>query len=353
MAVVNTPEVQIRGIAACVPEKREANRPLALFADVSAAERFIASTGVESRHIVGDSGICASDLCSRAADELLTALGWEKQTIDCLIFVSQTPDFLTPATSCLLQKRLSLPSSCYALDISLGCSGWVYGLSVMGALLGGGTMRRGLLLAGETPSVTKSPRDRSTYPLFGDAGTATAVEFVPNDQGMHFVFGTDGEGAEAIMIRDGGRRHPFSPESLEYHEIEAGIIRNNLQLSLDGAAVFAFALRRVPECVQNLLEHVGVDLAAIDYCVLHQANHFLNDKLRRKLGLPERKVPSSLREFGNTSSASVPLTMVTNIADELDGAPRLVLASGFGVGLSWGAVLLRTNAVVCPPLLRL
>jgi 3-oxoacyl-[acyl-carrier-protein] synthase-3 len=153
---------------------------------------------------VGDSGLCASDLCVDAAQRLLKSLEWSTDSVDCLVFVTQTPDYLLPATSCIIQDRLGLKPNCYALDISLGCSGWVYGLSVVAALMESGVFKRALLLAGDTTSVTKSPQDRSTFPLFGDAGTATAIEYRENSGTMAFDFGTDGSGYEAIMIKDGG-----------------------------------------------------------------------------------------------------------------------------------------------------
>ncbi len=196
--------VSVRGISACVPSFKEDNKEIPLFKDCEESSKFIGTTGVEFRRMVKNSGICTSDMCYYSSMKLLEELEWKPEEIDCLIFVSQTPDYILPATACILQERLKLTTDCYALDISLGCSGWVYGLSVISSLISGGSMKKGLLLTGDTTTVTKSPKDKSTYPLFGDAGTATAVEFDQNAGPLMFHFGTDGKGHEAIIIPDGG-----------------------------------------------------------------------------------------------------------------------------------------------------
>ena len=264
MSFLNIPNVRISGIASCVPQKRIENRQSSLFGSSEDADRFIETTGIENRHVVGDLGICTSDLCYEAAEKLIAELNWNKSEVDCLIFVTQTPDYILPATSCILQERLGLSKDCYALDISLGCSGWVYGLSVITALMQSGMFKKGLLLAGDTTTVTKSPKDKSTFPLFGDAGTATSLEFKEGAAGFKFHFGTDGSGYESIIIRDGGFRHPFTNDSLIENEFEGGIVRNNLQSSLNGANVFTFGIGRAPKSVKALVEHFNLNLESID-----------------------------------------------------------------------------------------
>ncbi len=345
--------VAIRGIAACVPLQREDNKELQLFRDKEESDKFIESTGVEFRHVVKNSGVCTSDLCFSASSALIRELEWKPEEIDCLIFVSQTPDYILPATSCILQARLGLSTDCYALDISLGCSGWVYGLSVIGSLLSGGKMKKGLLLAGDTTTVTKSPRDKSTYPLFGDAGTATAIEFDTEAGSQMFHFGTDGKGSEAIMIPDGGFRNFFNERSFEEKVIEPGIIRNRLHSVLNGPAVFTFGISKAPKSVNALLEHFGLLKEEIDYFIFHQANLFMNEKIRTKLKIDAEKVPYSLREYGNTSSASIPLTMVTNMGSKLRTGKIKLLACAFGVGLSWASVALETKDLKCPALIEI
>lgn len=346
-------KVVIRGISACIPSNKEDNINLTLFNSREEAEKFIETTGVSFRHLVKDSGLCTSDLCYKAAIELMAQLGWKPEEIDCLIFVSQTPDYILPATSCILQDRLGLSTDCYAMDISLGCSGWVYGLSVIATLIAEGTMKKGLLLVGDTTSVTKSPKDKSTYPLFGDAGTATAIEYDMRAGKMMFNFGTDGKGYDAIMIPDGGFRSFFSKDSFREQEVEPGIIRHRLHSVLNGPAVFTFGISKAPKSVNALIDHFGLSKEEIDYFVFHQANLFMNEKIRAKLKIEPDKVPYSLDEYGNTSSASIPLTIVKRIASELQDKKRKILACAFGVGLSWASVIFDVSGLSCPRIIEI
>jgi len=331
MAFFEIKNVRIAGIAACVPKEIEENLTLPLFDSTEEAEKFISTTGVERRHIAKTN--LTSDLCFYATEKLIADLGWAKEEIDALVFVTQTPDYILPATSCILQDRLGLSEECYALDISLGCSGWVYGLSVVANLLSTGMMRKALFLAGETSHPLTSTEDKSAYPLFGNAGTVTALEFSEKSKPLKFHFSTDGSGYSAIMVPDGGCRNPYSEKSLELVEIEHGIKRTGMNTVLNGMDVFAFGISKAPQTVKKLAEKFDIDLESVDYFVFHQANLFMNEKIRKKLKLPEEKVPYSLKNFGNTSSASIPLTMVVNNCKQGN-----YIACGFGVGLSWGSV---------------
>jgi len=353
MAILHAKNVTIKGLAACVPAYREDNKTLPLLGTGEDAARFIETTGIEYRHMVKDSGLCSSDLCYEAAEKLVADLGWAKEDINCLIFVSQTPDYILPATSCILQHRLGLSLDCYAMDISLGCSGWVYGLSAISSLLSSGTMKKGLLLVGDTTTITKSARDKSTYPLFGDAGTATAIEYEEGAEGIRFHMGTDGKGAEAIMIPDGGFRNFYNEKSLEYSEVEPGIFRNRLQSILDGPSVFTFGITKGPRSVNALIENFQLNRDEVDYFVFHQANMIMNEKIRTKLKIEPEKVPYSLDEYGNTSSSSIPLTIVSRLNEALGGSRKKVLTCAFGVGLSWASAVFDTENLVCPPVIEL
>lgn len=352
MAILHTKNVKIKGLSACVPTHIEDNKKLALLGSVEDAQRFVDVTGIEYRRMVKDTGLCTSDLCYHAAEKLIAELNWAKEEIDCLIFVTQTPDYILPATSCILQHRLGLPMDCYALDISLGCSGWVYGLSTISALLSSGTMKKGLLLVGDTTTVTKSDRDKSTYPLFGDAGTATAVEFVEGENGIKFQLGTDGKGFEAIMIPDGGFRNFPTPASFEFAETEQGQFRNRLQSILDGPSVFTFGITKAPRSVNALLDAFEINKDDVDYFVFHQANRMMNEKIRTKLKIETEKVPYSLGKYGNTSSASIPLTMISELKNQLAGETNEIVACAFGVGLSWASASFQLDHVVCPPIIE-
>lgn len=344
--------VRIDGIAACVPARCEENSTLNLFSSKDEYEKFVATTGIERRRVV-TGGMCASDLCFAAAERLISDLQWEKSEIECLIFVSQTPDYKLPATACVLQGRLGLSKNCMSFDISLGCSGWVYGMTTISAILSAGHIQKGLLLVGDTVTVTKSPLDKSTYPLFGDAGTATAVSFNQNAAKISSCLYTDGSNYEAIMIEDGGCRNPVTPESFEIIEYENGVKRNKLQSILDGSSVFTFGISKAPQCVNNLIEHFEIDKDKVDYFIFHQANMLMNEKIRTKLKLPEEKVPYILKNFGNSSSASIPLTIVVALKELVEKTPQKMIACGFGVGLSWGAIEFDLNKIVCSELIEI
>lgn len=339
------------GVAACVPRNVEENRKLSLLGDAEQIQKFIDTTGVETRHTVRGTDLCTSDMCYQAASVLLDELKWKREEVDCLLFVSQTPDYIMPATACILQARLGLKNECFAMDISLGCSGWIHGMATLGALMQNGGFKKGLLLAGDTSTVTKSPQDKSTYPLFGDGGTATALEYSEGAIGLRVHTATDGKGYKAILIPDGGFRNFFTRDSLSVHEYEEGVLRNNLQTALDGPAVFVFAISKAPKSILGLLEHFKIEMDKIDYFVLHQANKILNESIRMKLKLPVWKVPYSIEEFGNTSSSSIPLTMVVRLREQLKTGKCSLLTCGFGVGLSWGTICFDTENIVCPELI--
>ena len=349
MANIEFKNLVLRGIAACVPSDVEDNKEIDVFPSENDAQKFIETTGIEFRHLVNGRDICTSDMCYEAAADLMKALNWQPEEVECLIFVTQTPDYILPSTAPIIQHKLGLGTDTYCMDISLGCSGWVYGLSVVASLLSAGGMKKALLLAGDTTTVSKSKTDKSTYPLFGDAGTATALEFVPGAEGLRFNVGTDGKSSNAIIIPDGGFRNFVIPESFEVKEVEPGISRNRLQSVLDGPAVFTFSITKAPRSVNTLLEHFGIEKEKVDYFVFHQANLFMIEKIRNKLKIPAEKVPYTLHDFGNTSSASIPLTIVARLTEKTSTGKHDFIACGFGVGLSWGTVHFTTNDLVCPP----
>ena len=349
MSFLTVKNVRIAGVSACVPEQIEENSTFHLFSKEE-GEKFIATTGVE-RHHIADKEVTTADLCIKAGNKLLEDLKWDKDEIDCIIFVSQTADYILPATSCIVQERMGLSQACYSLDISLGCSGWVYGLSVISSLLGNGTMKKGLLLVGDTITKICSPNDKSTYPLFGDCGTVTALEFNKNAEDLKFTFNTDGIEKETIIVKDGGYRNPFSVNSLITHSFGEGIEHNDTQLVLDGMDVFAFGISKAPSSVKELSEKFDIDLDEVDFFEFHQANMMMNEKIRKKLKLPAEKMLYSLRDFGNTSSASIPLSIVTDKPHEIRNDRHTHIACGFGVGLSWASCYFSTDNIVIPELI--
>lgn len=350
MAFLKINNVKISGISACCPKYIEDNAEI--YKKWGNYESFFSTTGIAKRRVAPEN-ICASDLCITAAEKLILELGWEKNSIDAVVFVTQTPDYIVPSTSPIIQDKLGLSKDCYTLDISLGCSGWVYALSVIASLMQNGTIQRGLLMAGDTPVKFCSKEDKSTYPLFGDAGSVTALEFDENVNPIFFVFNTDGSGKDAIMIENGGYRNTFNIDSTLLKQHDEGILRSNINLSMDGMSVFSFAISKVPKSVNELIEKVGKDKDDIDCFVFHQANLFLNEKIRKKLKIDAEKVPYSLENFGNTSCASIPLTLVTKKKEQLTNEKMNLVGCGFGVGLSWASVYFETNKIICPKLIEI
>ncbi len=303
---------------------------------------FIKTTGIKERRVASNEVTCV-DLCYTAADSIIQKFG--KEDIDAIIFVSQSPDYFLPASSVILQNKLQLNKSCLAFDVNLGCSGYVYGLSIVASLLQTGHLKKALLLVGDKSTISTSYHDKSAYPLFGDAGTATLLEYDPNAEPWHFNLQSDGSGKNAIIIEHGHSRHPINQSSDVLHQIEPGVKRTKKDLALNGLDIFNFALKEVALNINTLIESTNVSKEQIDFYLLHQANKLINESVRKKLKITEYKVPYSIDVFGNTSSASIPLTMCYKLKDELLNGEKLLLLSGFGVGYSWGSVLLKTKHI--------
>ena len=349
MAVFTVPNVRICGLSACVSKNTEDNMALKLLSD---AERvsFVNTVGIRYRRVV-ENGITASDLCYAAAEKLLTELNWNRNDIKLLVFISQTPDYIIPNTASVLHEKLALAKDCIAFDINLGCSGYVYGLSVLGSLLQNMHGAKALLLVGDVSTKTISPKDKSTVSLFSDAGTATALMNDDNNF-MHFNLQTDGSEYDDIMIPDGGFRNPVNSRSFEEKEYAKGVVRNNIQMKLDGVKIFNFSLREIAPNILSLMTEKGIEQSSIDFFVMHQANLLMLESVRKKLKIEADKVPYSLYDYGNTSSASVPVTMVTKLREVLQQKTVKLLLSGFGVGLSWGSVYLETQNITCCELIE-
>ena len=349
MAFLEVKNVRIAGIAAGVPKQvssvLDANNNDSL-AEGTSAEDFVKSTGVKERRV--SQKFTTSDLCCAAAEQLIIDLNWNKNEIDAIIFVSQTADYILPATSCIIQDRLKLPKECYATDIALGCSGWVYGLSSAVSLMSTGCIKKVLLMAGDAKKRAKAPTD----PLFGHAGTVTALEYKEGESGFKFHFGTDGSGYDAIITPDGGSRNQVSAKSFEQYQFE-GKMMHRMQTRMKGMDVFSFGISTAPKTVKKLAERFGFDYLDADYFVFHQANMKMNSMITKKLKLPQEKVPSCMYNFGNTSSASIPLTIVTQLKDKFEHKPTKFICCGFGVGLSWGTVAFETNNIVISNLVEL
>lgn len=344
MAFIQIPNVLIKGISACVPKNIVKNESLGNLFPEDELKKTIESVGIVERRIV-DKDTCASDLCYNAAEQLLNEMDIDRSTIDVLIFMSQTSDFRIPATAPILQHRLGLSKDTLCFDVSLACSGYVYALTTALSYLNLPNVSRVLLLDGETFSKIVNPKDKTNALLYGDAGTATLLEKGEGD--FNAVLHTDGEGWNAVCVPGGGCRNPYSEESLLEKEREDGSIGNDLEVYMNGIDVFNFTLRVVPKSIKELLEKTDTQIADYGSIVFHQANKFMIEFFAKKLKYDMTNVPISLDKFGNTSSATIPLTIVSELKN-WESENKKIIISGFGAGLSWAAASIDlSNTHIC------
>lgn len=336
--VLNISNVQISGSVSCVPKTIISNAENPLFNTSDEALKFIEMTGVqEKRHL--EEGVLVSDLCFEAAEQLIKKLAWNKEDIGVLIMVTQTPDYLIPNTAIILQNRLGLSKNTACFDIPLGCSGFVYGASVLSSMLTAQGFKKGILLVGDSSSLLAHKEDKTLSPLFGDAGCATAFEY-QEGKNIHFKLWTDGSGFTSIIIPDGGFRNQFSEKSLNVIEDTDGSKRKNINPKMNGTDVFSFGITQVPRIIKSFLTEIDKEITNVDYMLFHQANRFMLEMIRKKIKLESNQVPYSITKFGNTSSASIPLTLAL-LGD--DARNKKIAMCGFGVGLSIGCGYFETG----------
>jgi 3-oxoacyl-[acyl-carrier-protein] synthase-3 len=338
MAYIQYEGVGITAMAAAVPKRVIKNREYTDVFSSQEANDIVDKTGIEERRF-SDAETCSSDLCFAAAEKLIADNNINKDEIDLLVFISQTPDYRMPATACTLQHRLGLPNNTIAFDITLGCSAFLYGLSVVYGMMERSGLRKALLLDGETRSKVYSPRDRRSAFLFGDGGVAALIERDSKFGRSTFSLNTDGSRADLIMIPAGGYRKMSSAETVVEKVVdEFGNMRSDEQGYMRGGDVFNFVIREIPRDIKNTLAKVEKTVDDFDYIVFHQANNFINSYIMKKMKMNANKIPSTIAKFGNTSSVSVPLTIVSELKDKLNGKNELLL-SAFGVGMTWATAI--------------
>lgn len=338
MAIMKFCGVGVSALSAAIPRTIIDNYKYTQYFDEEQVRQVVDKVGIYERRFA-DKDTCSSDLCYAAAEKLIADNNIDRSEIDLLVFISQTPDYRMPATSVILQERLGLPKTTIAFDITLGCSAFIYGLSVVYSMMSTGNLRKALILDGETRSKVYSPKDRRTAFLFGDAGVAALVEKSDNFGESFFSLNSDGSRQDLIKINGGGYRHPSSIETLTERVVdEYGNIRSDEQGYMKGADVFNFVISEIPRDIKNLLAASGTDAGTLDYYIFHQANNFINSYLAKKLKLNVDKIPSTIEKYGNTSSVSVPLTIADQLKGKMDGDKRLML-SAFGVGMTWATAI--------------
>lgn len=326
-------------ISACVPSKIVSNRELNKVMAQEEVDKLVNSIGIEERRHADDD-VASSDLCYKAAEKLLSDNNIDKNTIDMLLFLTLTPDYVSPPTSCVLQHRLGLPESCATLDLSLACSGFIYGLSTAYAFASIPNINRVLLLVGETMSKLANPRDMVNYPLYGDAGTACLIEKGEFGDAT-FLLTSDGQGEKSVIVPSRGYRNPLTADSLIDKECENGNFRRDIDITMDGIDTFNHAIKVIPKQVKELMQACEITQDDVDYLVSHQANKLMINFIVKRLKFDTNKVPFSIEKFGNTSCASVPLTIVSELKDKLQGKNRILMSS-IGAGWSYATAYLNT-----------
>lgn len=330
---------RITGIATHVPARILSNDELAADFPDWPAEKILEKTGIRERRIAGPKET-ATDLAAAACTALFERHSELHQQIDFLILCTQAPDYILPTSACILQDRLGLPTRIGALDVNLGCSGFVYSLSLAAGLIAAGIARTVLLVTADTYSRFVHPGDKSVRTLFGDGAAATAIS--ADDTGAAvgpFIFGTDGSGADRLIVPAGGARLPRSENTRLESEDRSGNVRSDDNLFMDGAAVMSFTLREVPNMFKRLLEQSGLTRDDLSMSVLHQANKFMLDALQKKLGLSDKAMPRRYELIGNTVSSTIPFVLEQELAAGRLARGSRVALLGFGVGLSWAAAL--------------
>ena len=322
----------IEAIRTYLPKTVVTNEDLAAAFPNWPANQIFLKTGIRERRVAAQDQ-CASDLAFGAACELLAESG---KCVDWLLFCTQTPDYLLPTTACILQQRLGLPTSCACIDFNLGCSGYVYGLAIAQSLIAGNGAERVLLLTADTYSKLLHANDKTTRTIFGDAGTATLVCKNARARLHSFILGTDGLGADHLIVRGGGARDGC----LRQQNMPPPFVASDCCLYMDGPEIFNFTLSAVPNMVDQVLKKANLSKESVDLFVFHQANAFMLQHLRRKMGISEDRFVIDLELTGNTVSSTIPLALANaNAAGRLKGGMKILLA-GFGVGYSWGGCIL-------------
>ena len=341
-------QAEIRGIVTCVPTIEKCiDDEVELFGgNRKQIARLKKTIGLDKRRVV-DAQTTAADLCDAAAKYLLRQLECAATDVDALICVTQTPDYPQPCNAAVLHGRLGLSTESAALDVNLGCSGYVYGLWLAQMMVAAGGCERVLLLAGDTISRIVHPKDRAVAPLFGDGGSATLIERSDRPTSAWFSLQTDGAGFQNLIVPAGGFRQPSSPQTQEEQTDAAGNCRTLEHLLMDGAEIFNFSIKVEPQSVSELLDYANLGPGAVDYFVFHQANRYILGNIAKRLKLDPAKVPMrTVEQYGNQSSASIPCALCGELGAVLQGAStQRVLLSGFGVGLSWASALVDMSAL--------
>jgi 3-oxoacyl-[acyl-carrier-protein] synthase-3 len=335
--------VYLNSIAYHLPEKVLSNADISRMHPEWSVDKISAKLGIDSRHIAGENET-SSDLALAAAKRLFAEGTIAPESVDYLIFCTQSPDYFLPSSACILQHRLGIPRKAGAFDFNLGCSGYVYGLGIAKGLVATGQASGVLLLTGETYTKFINAGDKGNKTLFGDAGTATFISSGETENGLNaaigkFCYGTDGSRAEALIVRNGAMRHR-ERDGGDRENAEGEFVGNDNDLFMDGRAIFDFTAFEVPPLIERTLEKNGLSVSEIDEFIFHQANAFMLDTVRKRCGIEAEKFYVDMKTVGNTVSNTIPVALCNACKKGRPKGWNNVLLAGFGVGLSMGAVVL-------------
>lgn len=349
MAYLDYSNYRIRGICTAVPPKIRKSSDFSGQIGVDGVDKFVKAVGVVQGHI-SDDYMTTSDLCHYAANTLLNALDIDRSTIDALLFVSQTPDYIAPSTACLLQFRLGLSTVCLSYDINLACSGFVYGISAALGYINTVGIKRVLLLCGDTVSKHCSPDDKSLTMLSCDAGTATLIDYEqPSESTAKFSLRTIGESYRSLIVPYGGYRHRYG--STERTLREPGVIRNDYDGYMNGANVFRFSITEVPKLIREFYVNYNLNSQSFGMCFLHQANLFIMKNIAKRIGVERDRMPVSIDLYGNTGAATIPLTICNHYGNLSENVVNeRILICGFGIGLSLGVGIVELKDTLVLPI---
>ena len=329
----DTLDIEVKGIVSVLPKRKIDNTFFNKFFEKKTVKDITSITGVNTRYW-SDQKQTSKDLCLDAAKKLIEGLSIEPETIEAIIFITQTPDYVIPGNSFFIHKNLNLNSNCYCTDINSGCSGYVNGLATAKDLILARGYKRLLLLAGDTISKTLNIKNSSTSLIFGDAGTATLIEASNKNQNQTFFsFGSDGNGSDSLIMQN----------SLFRDLSDLG--NKETSLYMNGSNVFNFTIQRIPKFIEELAAKKNQSIDKFDYILMHQANKFLINHIRKKLGLSSEKIPINIDSFGNTSCASIPLIICSNLKERFKKNFFNCALIGFGVGFSWAGIAINLGPI--------
>lgn len=332
---------KITAIEYVLPAQTLSNEDLACDFPEWNVDKIFGKTGINKRQVASVNE-CASDLAFQACEKLIQAANVERSEIDFIILCTQSPDYFLPATACILQDRLRLPTGCGAFDFNQGCSGFIYGLGLAKGLIETGQAKNVLLVTADTYSKYIHPADKSVRTLFGDAAAATLIQAVAGGPYIdRFRYGTDGAGAKNLIVPIGGARNPsaLNPSPEQYTD-DSGNVRTDANLYMNGAAIFEFSMTRIPELLASIFDE-SFTVDDVDLFAFHQANKFMLDSLRRRIKLPVEKFISEFEHCGNTVSSSIPIALKESLDKGVLLNGKTVVGVGFGVGYSWAGCVIK------------